>query len=225
MCNGNLDPSTGNNSRRAFLEKELQRLQAEVKSTEEELERQRIGESVVDLLNDNMDLDKVKALLAGEHETIKFEIIWDAERKVFRSGSLQPVGRFPESGEFDLARESAIRRLSSPRKSRNLLSPKPPQEEEYFVPTLQVLRHFGWSATPEQITPLVRDKMRHRLSDEDFEWIASGMFIRWEARMRFARKRMVDCDPPLLNPNASRGIWEATEAGKRYLVEIERGKP
>ena len=98
---------------------------------------------------------------------------------------------------------------------------RPPQEEEYFIPILQALRHFGWSATPEQITPLVLEKMRPKLSENDFERIPSGMFIRWECRMRFARKRMKDQDPPLLNPNSPRGLWEGTDAGRRYLEEME----
>ena len=222
--NGNSDPSSENISQKALLEKKLQALRGEVKSTEKELNTLRLGETVVDVLNEGIHLDRVKALLSEVHGNFEFELIWDVERKIFRAGSIRLGGRAPESSESDSGHDSFIRK-PIPRKRRNPLSSKPPQEEDYFVPILQVLRHFGWSATPEQITPLVEDKMRHRLSDEDFERISSGMFIRWEARMRFARKRMVDREPPLLNPNAPRGIWEATEAGKLYLEEMERGKP
>jgi hypothetical protein len=176
----------------------------------------RLGEAVVEFLNSNA----IKPLFAQIDEPVALSLFWDAERKRFLPGKSQLRIHNRETPKSD---EGVMSSRSKPRvrKSWNPLGQKPPQEEDYFVPILQALRHFNWSATPRQITPLVLDKMRPRLSEEDFDWIPSGMFIRWECRMRFARKRMIEHNPPLLNPNSPRGVWGATEAGRRYLEEWE----
>ena len=127
------------------------------------------------------DSEEVRAALAtlnlGQMEPFTFQLIWDGKNKRFTRGTSQ------ESSYEPLAPRSTPSATNSPVKRRvaKPFGQMPPQEEDYFIPILKALKHFGWSATPEQITPLVLKSMRPRLTENDFERIPSGMFIRWSA--------------------------------------------
>ena len=194
----------------------------EIEKTELELETIEVGESIAAFLNND---EKLKELLADLNvnqmeQPLTLTLIWDAANRRFIQGMFQ-------EGAYNAQIPKSAPAVESPtntpvkRRAWKPFNQRPPQEEEYYIPILQALRHFGWSATPEQITPLVLEKMRLKLPENDFERIPSGMFIRWECRMRFARKRMKDQYPPLLNPNSPRGLWEAADAGRRHLEELE----
>ena len=211
------EQNRGQSSDKSALEKKLKALKDEVEITERELTQQVIGEMVIQLLNQS---DEAKALLSQVSDSFEFELIWDNDQEKFRPGKIKTAPQVEiMQGKF-VGHGSGEKRV---RKSWNPLGPRPPQEHDYYVPILQALKKLGWAATPRQITPLVFEKVRSRLSEEDLEWIPSGMFIRWECRMRFARKWMTDEKPPLLNPNSARGVWEATEAGQNYLEDYESG--
>ena len=214
--------NSGVSSIKDALKKKRQKLKLEIEKTELELETIEFGESIAAFLNKD---EKLKALLVDLNvdqmeQPLTLRLTWDGTNRRFTQAMLQEGASNIQTPKPAPAVES---RTNTPvkRRAAKPFSQRPPQEEEYFIPILQALRHFGWSATPEQITPLVLEKMRPKLSENDFERIPSGMFIRWECRMRFARKRMKDQYPPLLNPNSPRGLWEATDAGRRYLEEME----
>lgn len=61
--------------------------------------------------------------------------------------------------------------------------------------------------------------MEHRLRPADYEVLRMGE-VRWRNRARFARLRMKERG--LLNDKSARGIWELTDAGRRFLDEEER---
>lgn len=201
------------------LEKKRRELQLEIEKTERELEIAKFGEAVATFLNNNERINEVLAELELE-EPLTLSLVWDGKNKRFIQGMFKDGcvdARIPQSAQIIASS------TNSPVK-RTVAKPfgqRPPQEGDYFIPILQALKVLGWSATPEQITPLVLEKMRPKLTENDFERIPSGMFIRWECRMRFARKQMKDLDHPLLNPNSPRGLWEATEFGRRYLEDWE----
>ncbi len=201
-------------------------LQAELKAAEEELARLEFSKAVASWLIQD---ERVKQLM-NEFLTevdlslfpngIPLYMTWnsglrrlevDFDSYYARSkdhGLLVPGRDIPNSN----SNQRQSRRGRRPR--RNV---KPPQEEDYYVPILKALKSLGWAAAPDQITPLVLARIRPKLSPEDFELIESRNFIRWECRMRFARYRMVLIKPPLLNPESPRGIWEATDDGRKFL--------
>lgn len=216
------DDSSDNQGMRSIkeeLEEKRRELQLEIEKTELELERAKLGEAVATFLNNNEQLNELLAELDLE-QPLTLSLGWDAENKrffqrMFKDGSFDAL--IPRPAPIITSSTSApVKRMAA-----KPFGQRPPQEEDYFIPILQALRVLGWSATPEQITPLVLEKILAKLTENDFEPIPSGMFIRWECRMRFARKQMKDLHPPLLNPNSPRGLWEATELGHRHLEEWE----
>lgn len=201
------------------LEKKRRNLQLEIEKTDRDLERAKLGEAVAAFLNNNEQLNDVLSKLKI-NRPFTLNLVWDSKNEKFNLGFSEAGSvndRIPQSNLTNVSSKNSLVK----RTAAKPFGQRPPQESDYFVPILQALRALGWSATPEQITPLVLDEMRPNLKDNDFERIPSGRFIRWECRMRFARKQMKDLHPPLLNPNSPIGLWEATELGRRHLEEEE----
>ena len=200
----------GRSSNQKILEDQLADFKDKIAEIERELERRRIGELVVGLLNQSDEAGTLASQIGG---SFVFWLLWDAEAKKFLPAEIPTTSE----SQWPMKSTGAVDEKPRSRKTWDPLGQAPPQEQDYYIPILQALRQLGWAATPRQITPLVLEKMRSRLAEDDFESIPSGQFARWEVRLRFARKRMRDETTPLLNPNSARGIWEATEAGRRFL--------
>ena len=200
----------GRSSNEKILEDQLSDFKDKIAEIERELERRRIGELVVGLLNQSDEASTLASQIGG---SFVFWLLWDAEAKKFLPAEIPTASE----SQWPMKSTGAVDEKPRSRKNWDPLGQAPPQEQDYYIPILQALRQLGWAATPRQITPLVLERMRSRLAEDDFESIPSGQFARWEVRLRFARKRMRDETTPLLNPNSARGIWEATEAGRRFL--------
>ncbi|MCH8987905.1 MAG: winged helix-turn-helix domain-containing protein [Chloroflexi bacterium] len=202
------DPGRFSNEK--ILEDQLADFKDKIAEIERELERRRIGELVVGLLNQSDEASTLASQIGG---SFVFWLLWDAEAKKFLPAEIPTASE----SQWPMKSTGAVGEKPRSRKTWDPLGQAPPQEQDYYIPILQALRQLGWAATPRQITPLVLERMRSRLAEDDFDSIPSGQFARWEVRLRFARKRMRDESTPLLNPNSARGIWEATEAGRRFL--------
>lgn len=205
----------GSSSNQKVLEDKLTAFREEIAEIERELERRRLGNLVVGLLNQSDEAMTEAEQIGG---SFVFWMLWDAEAKRFLPAEVPTGSPGPES-QARVKSTGAADGKPRPRKNWDPMGQRPPQEKDYYIPILQALRQLGWTATPRQVTPLVLETMRSRLAPDDFDLMPSGMIIRWESRMRFAKKRMSDETTPLLNPNSRRGIWEATEAGRRFLEE------
>jgi restriction system protein len=92
----------------------------------------------------------------------------------------------------------------------------------YRVPILQSLVELGGSATTSDVLDKVEAKMRHQLNDYDRSPLASNHEIRWRKTAQWARYDMVK--EGLLSSHSPRGIWEITEAGRRWLAEVAAQK-
>ena len=202
------DPGRFSNEK--ILEDQLADFKDKIAEIERELERRRIGELVVGLLNQSDEASTLASQIGG---SFVFWLLWDAEAKKFLPAEIPTASE----SQWPMKSTGAVGEKPRSRKTWDPLGQAPPQEQDYYIPILQALRQLGWAATPRQITPLVLERMRSRLAEDDFDSIPSGQFARWEVRLRFARKRMRDESTPLLNPNSARGIWEASEAGRRFL--------
>lgn len=200
----------GRPSNQNILEDQLADFKDKIAEIERELERRRIGELVVGLLNQSDEASTLASQIGG---SFVFWLLWDAEAKKFLPAEIPTASE----SQWPMKSTGTVDEKPRSRKTWDPLGQAPPQEQDYYIPILQALRQLGWAATPRQITPLVLERMRSRLAEDDFESIPSGQFARWEVRLRFARKRMRDETTPLLNPNSARGIWEATEAGRQFL--------
>jgi len=95
-------------------------------------------------------------------------------------------------------------------------------EAEYWVPILSVLVDSGGAAKAAEVLERVGKVMKPRLKPVDFEPLASGPDNpRWRNAAQWARNSMVK--QGLLKADSARGVWEISEAGKRWFTE--RGKP
>ncbi|GIW83286.1 MAG: hypothetical protein KatS3mg105_5093 [Gemmatales bacterium] len=91
-------------------------------------------------------------------------------------------------------------------------------EQEYYVPILRALDDLGGSAPLGDVLDRVHEMMRDILRDVDFQPLASDPALpRWRNAAQWARNSM--CREGLLKNDSPRGIWEISEAGRRYLME------
>jgi hypothetical protein len=87
-------------------------------------------------------------------------------------------------------------------------------EREYWRPILEILEQVGGSAAASDVIETLGEHMRGMLKPRDYEKLTMGE-IRWRNRARFARLRMTERG--LLSDKSHRGIWELTDAGRKYL--------
>jgi hypothetical protein len=88
-------------------------------------------------------------------------------------------------------------------------------EREYWYPILEVIAEAGGAAASSHVIDALGERMQGLLKPRDYELLAMGE-IRWRNRARFARLRMTE-QGLLSKPH--RGIWEITDAGRKYLEE------
>ncbi len=91
-------------------------------------------------------------------------------------------------------------------------------EQEYYRPILQSLEELGGSAPLAEVLDRVHDIMSARLRDVDFQPLASDPALpRWRNAAQWARNSMAR--EGLLKSDSPRGIWEISDAGRRFLME------
>ena len=91
-------------------------------------------------------------------------------------------------------------------------------ESAYFQPILKVLIEAGGSAKVNDALAKVKQLMRGVLTQVDEEPLPSQPeTLRWSNTARWARNTMVK--EGLLKSNSPWGIWEITDAGRKYLTE------
>jgi hypothetical protein len=104
---------------------------------------------------------------------------------------------------------------SAPRRGRRASPGSILPEREYWVPILRILDSAGGAMPANDVIDEVGRRLHDRFSSRDFEELHMGE-VRWRNRTRFARLRMKERG--LLNEAAPRGLWEMTDAGRRYLA-------
>ncbi len=119
----------------------------------------------------------------------------------------------PQVAEEETAEEHTQRRDLG-RLRRGLRTP----EEAYYRPILQALVEMNGRAVKGQILDQVGQIMNGVLRDVDYQPLASDPELpRWRNAAQWARNSMVQ--EGLLRDDSPRGIWEISEAGKRWLQE------
>ena len=91
-------------------------------------------------------------------------------------------------------------------------------DREFRTPILRALEEKGGRAPTVDVLERVEQIMQPILKPIDYKPMQSGQ-IRWKSAANFERKHMALERVPLINPGSPRGIWEITEAGRRYLRE------
>ena len=91
-------------------------------------------------------------------------------------------------------------------------------ENVFRIPILQSLVELGGSAPMSEVLDRVEQKLKHRLNQYDLQPLPSDpSLIRWRNTAQWTRNTLVD--EGLLSSDSPRGIWEITDAGRRYLAD------
>lgn len=90
-------------------------------------------------------------------------------------------------------------------------------EREYYVPILETLEELGGRGYADEILKIVYTKMEDRFTEDDLQLLPSGGDYRWRNTAQWARQHMVV--QGLLRDDSPRGVWEISEAGRRYLEQ------
>jgi restriction system protein len=90
------------------------------------------------------------------------------------------------------------------------------REEAYFGPILGTLVEMGGRAKMGDVLPVVGKRMKDMLKKVDFQPLASDEDMpRWRNTAQWARNTMVK--DGLLKADSPRGIWEVSDAGRKWL--------
>ncbi len=93
-------------------------------------------------------------------------------------------------------------------------------ESEYYVPILQTLEDMGGQGSLGEVLARVEQLMKDVLKSVDYEPLASDPeMLRWRNAAQWARNSMVQ--EGLLKADSPRGVWEISEAGRRYLQRLK----
>lgn len=87
-------------------------------------------------------------------------------------------------------------------------------EREYWRPILSIIAEAGGSAAANDVIEALGKRMKDVFKPRDLDALKMGE-VRWRNRARFARLRMRE--QGLLSHTSHRGLWEITDAGRRYL--------
>ncbi len=92
----------------------------------------------------------------------------------------------------------------------------------YWPYILQSIIELGGSARGDEVLNLVGDKMEKFFTPGDREILPSGMDVRWRNRAAWQRYNMVQ--QGLLSSDSRRGVWEITDAGRRWFEDVGHRK-
>ena len=107
---------------------------------------------------------------------------------------------------------------SKPKRERLPRGKKAPQKV-YEFPILETLYQLGGRAQGKDVLPTVERKMKHLLSDVDYQVLSDGRETRWRKTANFARLELRKRG--LLRNDSEWGIWELTEQG---IAEVTNSK-
>jgi Mrr restriction endonuclease-like protein len=87
----------------------------------------------------------------------------------------------------------------------------------YWRPLMQALVELGGRGTRERVIEMVGEKMKNVLHPADYRKLPQSSFVRWENRVAWQASNMRR--EGYLKNNSPRGIWEITDAGRKWLED------
>jgi len=105
-------------------------------------------------------------------------------------------------------------RKRTARLSRGLRTP----EEAFRRPILEALVELGGRASIGEVLERVEEKMKGMLNEYDYQSLPSdSRSVRWRNTAQWCRNTLVR--EGLMKSNSPYGIWEISDAGKRWLKD------
>ena len=87
----------------------------------------------------------------------------------------------------------------------------------YWKPLLQVLVELGGRGHRLKVIDLVGEKMKDILTDADKGKLPKSGYSRWRNRVAWQASQMRSVELGFIKNDSRRGIWEITEAGRKWL--------
>ena len=85
-------------------------------------------------------------------------------------------------------------------------------DRAYERPIVEAVYELGGSGPVADVLAIVEQKMKHLLTDVDYEVLSSGREVRWRSSAKWARNSLVH-KQGLLRKDSPRGVWELTDKG------------
>ena len=92
-------------------------------------------------------------------------------------------------------------------------------QKDYELPILESLYELKGSAKAKNVLGMVETRVKHLLTDIDYQILSDGREPRWRKTANFARRDLVNRG--LLASDSEWGVWELTDEG---IAEVEKGK-
>ena len=144
-------------------------------------------------------LDAAEQITSFRDKVVSLRKEWQTLTSSFKGKSHNETTR---------AESNNMRRLQ-----RGLRTP----ETTFYQPIIHVLVELGGSAKLNEVLAKLEPRMKGILTSVDYEPVSSDPDLpRWRNTAQWARNTMVK--EGLLKQDSPRGIWEITEAGRRYLA-------
>lgn len=87
-------------------------------------------------------------------------------------------------------------------------------QKEFRMPLMEAVYELGGSASTKELRSILGERMKPRLSDADFELVATGE-PRWWNAICWERNDLVK--EGLFRRDSARGIWELSERGVKFV--------
>lgn len=165
-------------------------------------------------------LDRAASKASDEHDRISArEALEQADQiTAFRDKVVSLRKEWETLAEAPKVSESKeiipVERRNMGRLQRGMRTP----EEAYYQPILKILNEAGGSVRISDVMAKLEPLMKGVLKQVDYEPLPSQPeTTRWYNTAQWARNTMVK--EGLLKSNSRWGIWEITEAGRRYLAK------
>jgi hypothetical protein len=89
--------------------------------------------------------------------------------------------------------------------------------KDYWKPLLQALVELGGRSHRMKVIDLVGEKMKDILTDADKGKLPKSGYSRWRNRVAWQASQMRSVELGFIKNDSRRGIWEITEAGRKWL--------
>jgi len=162
-----------------------------------------------------------QAFQSGKYEVAKDLMEKGSQMVAFRQkvSDLQKewINLFAAAVPKRVSRRRRRSRQATERLKRGLRTP----EDNFRIPILQALVDLGGSASMGDVLNKVEEEMRTQLNAYDRQPLPSDPTqTRWRNTAQWARNAMVK--EGLLSATSPRGVWEITQAGRKWLAAAVR---
>ena len=174
----------------------------------------------IELIANKLNEQGAEAFKAGDYDAARRAVEQATRLADFREKvkSLKKEWELLSAGQPTRARASRRRRPE--RLARGLRTP----EEAFRIPILESLVELGGQAQAAKVLELVEQKMKNVLNAFDYKPLPSDPgTIRWRNTAQWCRLTLVR--EGLLKPDSPQGIWEISDAGRKYLEDSKDKSP